>query len=31
MKVYICADIEGTCGFVDWEETYLHDPQATYH
>ena len=31
MKVYISADIEGTCGIVDWEETNLHDPQATYH
>ena len=28
---YISADIEGTCGIVDWEETNLHDPQATYH
>lgn len=31
MKVYISADIEGTCGIVDWEETDLHSPSAPYH
>lgn len=31
MKVYISADIEGTCGIVDWEETNLHSPSAPYH
>lgn len=31
MKIYISADIEGTCGIVDWEETNLNSPCATYH
>ena len=31
MKVYISADIEGTCGIVDWEDTNLHSPSALYH
>lgn len=31
MKVYISADIEGTCGIVNWEETNLNSPSGEYH
>ncbi len=31
MRIYVSADIEGTCGIVSWEETNLHDPSASYH
>ncbi len=25
MKIYLSADIEGTCGIVDWSETILEN------
>lgn len=28
MKVYLSADIEGTCGIVDWSETILENEQS---
>ena len=31
MKVYISADIEGTCGIVNWEETHLNSTFGEYH
>lgn len=30
MKIYISADIEGTCGIVDWNETELEYNLSTY-
>ncbi|WP_195250855.1 M55 family metallopeptidase [Romboutsia sp. 1001713B170207_170306_H8] len=30
MKIYISADIEGTCGIVDWNETELEHNLSTY-
>lgn len=29
-KLYISADIEGSCGIADWKETELEDPQSAY-
>lgn len=31
MKIYISADIEGTCGIVNWEETNLNSSLGKYH
>lgn len=31
MRVYISADIEGTCGIVNWEETNLNCTHSEYH
>lgn len=31
MKVYISADIEGTCGIVNWDETNLESTCGQYH
>ena len=29
-KLYLSADIEGTCGIADWKETELENPQGAY-
>lgn len=29
-KLYISADIEGSCGIADWKETELENPQSAY-
>jgi len=29
-RIYLSADIEGTCGIVDWKETELGDTQSEY-
>ncbi|MEN6477550.1 MAG: M55 family metallopeptidase [Rectinema sp.] len=29
-KIYLSADIEGTCGIADWKETELGDAQSSY-
>lgn len=31
MKLYLSADIEGTCGIVNWEETELNSDVGKYH
>jgi D-amino peptidase len=31
MKIYLSADIEGTCGIVDWDETELESNFGMYH
>jgi D-amino peptidase len=31
MRVYISADIEGTCGIVNWEETQLNSASGEYN
>ena len=31
MKIYISADIEGTCGIVHWDETQLENNLSTYN
>ncbi|WP_042274076.1 M55 family metallopeptidase [[Clostridium] dakarense] len=31
MKIYLSADIEGTCGIVDWNETELESSVGKYH
>ena len=30
MKLFICADIEGTCGITDWKETLCGKPEHEY-
>jgi len=29
-KIFLSADIEGTCGIADWKETDLENPQGAY-